>query len=89
MRERSLHTTEPVATAVRKSSPACAVSACAKRPQAKNLRMFVRWVFAARVRWRAHATLWREGGAPASPLDVISVRLGAPGLRVVEAPALR
>ena len=44
--------------------------------------------WAARVCWRARATLWREGGAPASPLDVISVRLGAPGLCVVEAPAL-
>ena len=32
-------------------------------------------------------TLWREGGAPVSPLDVISVRLGAPGQRVGEAPA--
>jgi len=32
--------------------------------------------------------LWRKGDAPVSPLDVISVRLGAPGLRVVESPAL-
>lgn len=38
--------------------------------------------------WWGETTLWREGYAPASPLDVISVRFGALGLRVGEAPTL-
>jgi hypothetical protein len=76
------------ATALRTSIPACAVSACAQRLQAITCEISRGGydVGSAGVR---DATLWRKGGAPVSPLDVISVRLGAPGLRVVETPALK